>query len=476
LKNYLIALVLLCRIVICEANNDNDYYPNHKKIDKEKLIQQARRSQQAFVKKVAEVDFYKSSEAKKFYDEKIKALEYLINVGQFYNDDTTYLFINGLFNKIQNANPDLKSETTVLISKSIIPNAYSWGGGIYVINAGLIAKYRSEKELAFVISHEIAHNHLDHDLQQFLFRKELEKSTGVNKNIKRALRKKYQAYYKANEILKAFNSDVNLNSQEQELLADSLGVIAFLRAGYSVESAISSLKLLDSIDKNFFDITPDFKKLFSDKDYVFKDEWLINETPTETVYKEEVAEISTHPDCNKRIEKLKARNKYDEKLSSSGDLGFYNIKAYYENLEYSFSKGNYLYALYFGLQLKKTDTLNHYLNTVICGSLYNIAYALRNHRFNEEVPMPHPDFDEGLNKLIIFLNNINFSNYKYFIEHFHRLNEGQETECKKVSGIYAKALDLDKNELNKVVEEMRPSLKLFTLNDILTPNIYESKK
>jgi hypothetical protein len=454
-----------------------DYYPKHRQVNKQKVIEFVRKGQQDFIKKVTAVDFYYASDARRNYDEKVKDLENMIDEGQFFNDDTTFLLIQTIFNNIQNSNPYFRSEICVLISKSPIPNAYSWGRGLFVINSGLIAKYPNEGELAFVIAHELSHDYLDHDIKRYVYRKKLEKDSKLNKNVKRALRKKYQGFYLASELVKSFNLDVNFNSQEHELQADSLGAVALVKANYPIENAFLSLALLDSIDRNFFSESIEFKKWFGSKDISFKNEWLIDETATGKVYKSENDnEISTHPECKKRITILADNHKYDPQKTFPGNLNYYNLSSYYDNLQYSLTRNSYLYVLYFALQLKNNEPENHYLNTVISEALYNIAYGLKNHNFDTYVPMPHPDYDPDFNKLIVFLNNINLNEYKQFIKLFHDRNKGTGTEFEKVSEVYANALDMKSEELNKVINEMKPTLKLFTFNDILKEINNEKKK
>ncbi len=99
---------------------------------------------------------------------------------------------------------------------NIVPNAFSAGAGKIFVTTGLLKHLNSESELAAVVSHEIAHQLLEHP--------RLAIKTMANQQ-------------------NAGNQPSFAYSLNQEIDADRLGLKVMSVAGYDVRSALSALSL-----------------------------------------------------------------------------------------------------------------------------------------------------------------------------------------------------------------------------------------
>jgi Zn-dependent protease with chaperone function len=78
--------------------------------------------------------------------------------GYFVKDDSLENFVNGVLHKISESNSLTSNPKRVLILESPHVNALCYGKGIYAVTVGLLARIETENQLAFILSHELAHD------------------------------------------------------------------------------------------------------------------------------------------------------------------------------------------------------------------------------------------------------------------------------------------------------------------------------
>lgn len=93
----------------------------------------------------------------------------LINQGLMYQDEYIEDYLQSLLNKIQ---PDTYDDRRpghldIKILSSVKPDSYSLPNGTIVISTGLISLLSSEEELIAILTHEVAHYVLDHQITNF---------------------------------------------------------------------------------------------------------------------------------------------------------------------------------------------------------------------------------------------------------------------------------------------------------------------
>jgi predicted Zn-dependent protease len=140
--------------------------------------------------------------------------------------------------------PDLKWRFGVLDSDNI--NAFAMPGGYVFITKGLLARLRSEAELAGVLAHEIAHVVRKHHLTAL--RKGAGMQAGAN------ILSEFAAQRGRNQLVSdrliSGAKEVMLRGldKDDELEADRMGVVIASRAGYESYGLPSVLQMLQSMN------------------------------------------------------------------------------------------------------------------------------------------------------------------------------------------------------------------------------------
>ena len=144
----------------------------------------------------------------------------------------------------------------VRIVKSPAINAFTFGGGLIYVNAGLLGRMDNEAELAMVLAHEIAHVTERH------VTKGIEAAYGIQTLVQLAAAATPSARIPPEALQKAYeyamNAAVNGHGRSQESEADEVGLEYMTRAGYDPREAPRTFEVLmkeygdSSAMKNFF--------------------------------------------------------------------------------------------------------------------------------------------------------------------------------------------------------------------------------
>jgi predicted Zn-dependent protease len=156
----------------------------------------------------------------------------------------------GLWVALQSERPDLPWRFAVLDDNSI--NAFAAPGGYVFVTRGLLARLRSEAELAGVLGHEIAHVVLKHHL------KALRRDAGaqvLGTLTESVVAEKTGRAHIPPEVVSAVSGQAKTLytrglDKSDEYAADALGVQLAGRAGYDPYGLMAVLETLDSMDAN----------------------------------------------------------------------------------------------------------------------------------------------------------------------------------------------------------------------------------
>jgi peptidase M48-like protein len=351
-------------------------------------------------------------------------------------NDTLQSYINSIATEIKQSNPILDTVPIwCFVSNNPIPNATSIGDGVVIINLGLIRRIENRGELAFILSHEISHVYLDHSNLGAISRHEKITSSEYKKAVKKATKKRYGSYELTMSFLKNQVYENMSYSREDEISADSMGVVFLIPTNFNSNNCISSLLLLDKIDHYKYSKKIDYKKVLGFDNYPFKERWLESESSIfgGTIENDywNIDSIKTHPECVSRIEYLK--NIFELQpvdsltidddgqlriINKQSDLDYLKSWIYYENYAMGFFQ-----VLKF-LEHKPANTTG-LLN--LSDQLRLICEAQQNHQLSDYVQKPsvnnEPEYDELLN----FLDNISLSEltkigYNYHLKYLGRLS------------------------------------------------------
>jgi hypothetical protein len=185
---------------------------------------------------------------------------------------------------------------------------------------------------------------------------------------------------------------------------------------FDVQQSVTSLALLDSVDKDKYAGGLALEKQFNFAAYPFKKRWTSNNSLTFAETREETEKkttledsLKTHPDCKLRISYLQ------KKINSSNggrafvvsEQQFKKLKRAfdYEMLEYCIETDKVARGLYFTLQMLSSDPQNAYL-LGMAGRCFNKIYtAQKEHTLSKITDLPNANFGQEYNTLLKALQN-----------------------------------------------------------------------
>ncbi len=325
-------------------------------------------------------------------------------------------YIKAITEKVVSANPALQGKTyEVFVKRSDIPNAANLGEGVLYVDMELIRKLDYESELAFVISHELAHDIKNHVFTSMLSTITLLTDEEYNKELKKISQQAYNTNQAYTDYLNKVLANRNKYSRKDEIQADSLGLLFFINAGYDPSVAPKTLIKLDSLDNPMFKEPLNFDMLsFSDllfdKSVLYENK---NQNWKGNLNYETPDSLKTHPDCKFRAESLQqiidasgipaSKKYYDKQLSDINNQSAFELVFYY----YKF--GRYSKSLFEAMALKQFYPENIYLNNMIVANLFQISESLKNHTFSKTVDVTETSYTEAYNQLLRYLHQASFS-------------------------------------------------------------------
>ena len=203
---------------------------------------------------------------------------------------------------------------------------------------------------------------------------------------------------------------------------------------YDENEAISTLALLDSIDKEKYNEPLELEELFDSPEYPFKDSWIAKEQSLFDFAKGDEDEfhedsLKTHPDCSKRIALLKPSIEKNTKegarifLQQESEFQELVRLSDFELLESELTLGNYGYCLFQSIKFLKHHPNNVYLYAMINQCIYLIHKAQQEHSMGKYVRLASQVEDEDYKQLNTFLHRLRLSEMAkvgYFFAQKHK--------------------------------------------------------
>lgn len=352
-----------------------------------------------------------------------------IEDGYFYKDDFLQAFVNNILKKIQESNPDHPDlqNTRLILSYGTSPNAYAIGHDIIVINTGLLKSIANEYEIAYIMSHELAHNLLEHSYNHILEMIEIQNSSDIKKQTSDIRRQRYNRGQLASNIYRDLVYDKRQNDRRLEHQADSLGFILYKNAFKDkAYQAIHSLKTLDSIDIEYESLSlSDYKNLLNTEKVSFKEEWISNDEIKSYNYDTSqkfwlIDSLKTHPDCDIRVEFIENNFKVEESKLEPASTEYESIKeaSIINHLIGLYTIEEYGRALYESLLLYREDPKNKTLKNLIALNLDKLYSAQKNYELNKYMRLPNPRYSDGYNEFLYAFRQIRNHQLKTIIEKY----------------------------------------------------------
>lgn len=358
---------------------------------------------------------------KEIYDDHFKELENRIVKGYakaIFNTDTSYRkLLQHLFNEFITKNKSYQFDKPLFyIINDNTPNATSAGFDYFFINTGMFLYLDNEYQLAAVLSHELAHNYLEHSKAEILQQAEFAKD----------FQKKMRSLRKA-DMIKLINSqdeviqrkyDLAQQSRKKEIAADSLGYIFYSQLNYPKEEYLNLLNKLKQLDQtSYFTIKDEtYQQLFGVNGVEIKSKWLKLE-------KDELYEglsftehfdqdsIRSHPNTQDRIDYVTSQFKINSTINESAtpsDL-FLELKQKAESDYYlvHLLYNNYDYALYTIMNQKQKGNNDPKLDELLVEIFDKLHESRLKHEFNKYVSIANAnDEDTDYHRFLNFLWNL----------------------------------------------------------------------
>ncbi|MGE0088571.1 MAG: M48 family metalloprotease [Bacteroidales bacterium] len=297
---------------------------------------------------------------KGFYLKSNYALNSILESGRVVFGDELTLYVNKVADEVLKNFPEIRKDLKFYVLKSSSVNSISTSQGYIFINVGLLAKLRNEAELAFVISHEVAHYKDEHALNSYIDNIDLEKGKGKYNNL-------------------SFDDKIDLmfmNSRETELKADSVGATIFLTSNYNSNSAIEALDLLHYNYLPFEEVKFD-KTFFNTNQFVIPNSFFLDSLKKISAIEDYRDVNHTHPNISKRKQKVKEvigqPNNKKYYLVSENDFQRIRNIARFETVRLDLLRKSYGDVIYNSYVLLQQYPNNPFLKISIAKALYGLT-------------------------------------------------------------------------------------------------------
>lgn len=360
-----------------------------------------------------------AKEYKALYNEVFTDIGSLWKSSRVITETKTQAYLAQIVNRIVAVNPVLKSlDYKIVFTRDWWPNAACMTDGTIVFNAGLLIYLENEAEIAFVLSHELAHYYLQHSKQSI--KKYIE--TVTSKDFQSELKRLSKQEYGANKELEALGKTIAFNSRkhsrDKESEADRYAFSFLKQTGYDLHAITNCLQLLDKIDDSLLYKPTPLSQSFSFTDYAFKPKWTQKES---SIFSEmdkknsgltakEIDSLKTHPDCLKRIDMLK-----DSMSHASAGASFLADENMFRQLKNDFfaeiteqcyqqeSLSRNLYYSLLLLQDEHKKTLGIYSVARCLNQIYEVQKV---HKLGNKIDTEDATYSSEYNELLRFLGRV----------------------------------------------------------------------
>lgn len=429
--NTVILLILLCCSgnIFCQ-NLINYHSPEDDAGKYRELISATEKRYQADISSL-------SGKNKKYveeiFKERYESIKKMYERKEIVTESVANGYLQSLLHEIVKSNPSISPlETRVAFSRAWWPNASSMGEGSIIFNIGLFYKLQNESQAAFVLCHELAHLYLNHSNNAINKYVNTVYSDDFQSELKKINKSEYQKNQQLETLVKSMAFGSRRHSREHEAEADSMAIEWLKNTSFDVRESLSCLSLLDSIDRDKYNIALSLYRVFNFQEYPFQEKWTKEEktlfgsmaASSVSESKNELDSLKTHPDCSIRVGKLS--NKVQQYYKPASQAFVINEKQFrqlqndfdYEVIDFCYRSDNVSRSLYYTLQMLELQPTNAYLiiNTGRC--INKLFTAQKNHTLSQLTDMPSPYNDKNYNRLLEFIQRVRLTDLSAFSYYF----------------------------------------------------------
>lgn len=300
-------------------------------------------------------------------------VDILLQSGKVLFGDSITNYVNTVADRVLVNEPDLRSQLTFYCLRSEEPNAFSTDQGMIFVTVGLIAQLENEAQLAFILSHEIAHYERRHTLTVYMEGQKI--FTDNQKSHSISLDDKIR--------------DFSNHEKASEYEADSLGLARLSRTGYDCAEAISAMFVLQFSHLPFDDY--DFPSHSYERPMMAFPATIFLDSARAISFDgdSESDEYSSHPNIANRRQRLEEQyadmDACGTEKFAAPQSQFEKIRTIcrYEVIRLQIIGRDYLTAIYNATYLLKFYPISLYLNRAIAKSLYCMARYKNEGEYND---------------------------------------------------------------------------------------------
>ena len=357
---------------------------------------------------------------KEVFSNRVEMVNELLTCSRSVTDSIAHSYLQRILQKITQANPELQGlELRVFFSRDWWPNAFSLGDGTIVINAGLFVYLENEAELAFTLSHELAHFYLDHGNTAIKNYVETVNSKEFQDKLKKIAKEEFRVNAKVEELTKEFAFNSRRHSRSKEIEADKQAFIFLKKSGFNTFAAKTCLSMLGKIDDSLIYKPLNLQQVFTLPDFYFNHRWIKSET---TIFgklgkndggitKAEKDSLKTHPDCEKRIALLQDSlhlNSTNENNFKIDSTLFNNLKKQFfvEIVEENYKQKNLSRNLYYSLLQLQANENKPFAIYSVQRNLLSMYEFQKSHELGKTIDLENKYFKDDYNLLLRMISRI----------------------------------------------------------------------
>lgn len=369
------------------------------------------------------------------YQERWKNVEEKFTKQEIYTSSAAQAYLDALVAVIVKNNPLLNGHPFhCYFSRSHIPNASYIGEGIILFNMGLFSRLANESQAIFILCHEISHCYLQHPEKSIGKYVMTVNSAEVQAQLRKIKGSDYRKHEQIQMLVKGLTFDSRRHSRDHEAEADSMAVTLMRNTSFDLAGALTTLALLDEIDKDPFDTESCLRRVFDAKEYPFRKKWIAREEGLLGGHarlreeKEILDSLKTHPDCAKRSLLLKPMMKEDRGgrrnfVVDSAAFRRWQDLFRYEVIEYAYVSNQYTESLFLDLQLQQVRAQDVYLISQTGKILNGLYAAQKGHHLSKVTDLPSPDYPDSYGLLLQFVQNLYLEDLAsisyYYLKKYH---------------------------------------------------------
>ena len=298
-------------------------------------------------------------------------IDELLSSGLVLFGDETTNYVQDVANNLLKNDNKLRKQLQFFVLKSNVTNALSTDQGIIFVTLGLLSQLENEAQLAYVLSHEIAHFTEHHVEESFEERMRNSNDGSYDDRIKR----------------------LSSYSKDNELEADKKGVRMYYEAGYAESELLATFDVLTYSYLPFDEVR--MPKDYFNNEYVYVPEKYfpkeINEIKVDENYDDSK---SSHPNIRKRknaiIGELENYSNWKDNVFNLPEERFYKVRniARFENVRMDVLNHKFGKALYSIFILERNFPDNVYLQRLKAQSWLGLADFKMHSNYSKTVSSP----------------------------------------------------------------------------------------